>query len=126
MTAKLSDVGLTKAQRDIAASMVGSPVYMAPELFEQHDIYDRKVDIYSLSIMIWEMWYGQDAAKHIEPQLFGSLEKAINDGLRPSLSMKHIPPEPWVNLLKAGWNLNPRYRPEASKIEEFFENVLKQ
>nr|KAG5695653.1 hypothetical protein BaRGS_029143 [Batillaria attramentaria] len=103
---KLTDVGLAKRVIDIAGSLAGTPVYMAPEVLLQHGVYDMRADIYSLAIILWELWYGQDAADHIGSHLFGRLEDAVKVGLRPSITMAHTPPEDWVALLQSG-NTNP-------------------
>lgn len=122
---KLSDVGLTKKERDISGTNTGSPVYMAPEVLVPTGIYDRKADIYALGILLWEMWYGIDVADHIQQQLYTSLDDAvINKGLRPSLSLKHKPEENWQNLLKACWSKDKDQRPEATDVKTFFEQFL--
>ncbi|XP_076095900.1 uncharacterized protein LOC143066919 isoform X2 [Mytilus galloprovincialis] len=122
---KLSDVGLTKKERDISGTNTGSPVYMAPEVLVPTGIYDRKADIYALGILLWEMWYGIDVADHIQQQLYTSLDDAvINKGLRPSLSLKHKPEENWQNLLKACWSKDKDQRPEATDVKIFFEQFL--
>ncbi|OWF42780.1 tyrosine-protein kinase Fer-like [Mizuhopecten yessoensis] len=121
---KLTDVGLTKEAKSISGSIVGSPVYMAPEVLNAKGIYDRKADIYSLAIIIWEMWYGVDAAEHIQEQLFGTLEKAVGQGLRPSFSLLHKPPENWERIIKRSWEFTPELRPEASELKEFFAKFL--
>ncbi|XP_069141272.1 tyrosine-protein kinase Fer-like [Argopecten irradians] len=121
---KVTDVGLTKEAKAISGSTVGSPVYMAPEVLNSQGIYDRKADIYSLGIILWEMWYGMDAAEHIQQQLFGTLERAVRQGLRPSLSMSHKPPEDWGNLIKRSWDFDPKMRPEASELRDFFAKFI--
>lgn len=122
---KHADVGLTKRQDDIGGSVVGSPVYMAPEVLLQQGIYDRKADIYSIGIILWEMWYGLDAADHIQQQLFGTLEKAIKQGLRPSMSLSQKPPSDWEEIIKACWDYEPKNRPEARAVKEFFQSFLR-
>ncbi|XP_060075713.1 uncharacterized protein LOC132555383 [Ylistrum balloti] len=121
---KLTDVGLTKEAKAISGSIVGSPVYMAPEVLNSEGVYDRKADIYSLGIILWEMWYGLDAAEHIQQHLFGSLEKAVKQGLRPSLSISSKPPEDLENLIKRSWEFSPKLRPEASELRDFFMKFL--
>jgi serine/threonine protein kinase len=51
---KLTDVGLTKREDSIGGTVLGSPVYLAPEVLVPRGIYDRKADIYALGIMLWE------------------------------------------------------------------------
>ena len=57
---KIADVGLAKAEIDITGTFRGTPVYMALEVFHSQR-YDSKADIYSLGLLMWEMWYGQRA-----------------------------------------------------------------
>ncbi|CAC5409764.1 unnamed protein product [Mytilus coruscus] len=122
---KLSDVGLTKRERDISGTNTGSPVYMAPEVLVPTGIYDRKADIYALGILLWEMWYGIDVADHIQQQLYTTLDEAvINKGLRPSLSLKHKPDENWQSLLKSCWSKDKEHRPDATDVKTFFEQFL--
>ena len=123
---KLTDVGLTKREDSIGGSVLGSPVYMAPEVLVPRGIYDRKADIYALGIMLWEMWYGIDAAEHIQQRLYTTLEKAVTEeGLRPSMSMNHRPDEHWEGLIKSCWDTDPERRPEASDVRAFFEKFLR-
>ena len=124
---KLADVGLTKREDSIGEWVVGTPVYMSPEVLVPKGIYDRKADIYALGIMIWEMWYEIDAAEHIQQRLYTSLEKAVcEDGLRPSMSMNHKPDEYWQGLITACWDKDPKVRPEATDVKVFFEKFLRQ
>ena len=57
---KLSDFGFCKKLKehsDMADSMVGSPMYMAPECLTGN-LYNTKADIYSLGILLYEMIFG--------------------------------------------------------------------
>ena len=122
---KLTDVGFTKLIEDIGGTVVGSPAYMAPEVLLQTEIHNQKADIYSLAMVMWEMWYGIDAAVHIQSQLFGTLESAVKGGLRPSMSMEHKPPADWMSLIKRCWDIDQTKRPEVEEVMKFFEDFLK-
>ena len=122
---KLTDVGLTKSVMDIGLTKAGSPAYMAPEILLQSEMHNHKADIYSLAIVMWEMWYGIDAADHIQSQLFGTLESAVKGGLRPSMSMEHKPPADWMSLIKRCWDTDQTKRPEVEEVIKFFEGFLK-
>ena len=122
---KLTGVRLTKSVMDIDGSINGSPAYMAPEILLQSEMHNQKADIYSLAIVMWEMWYGIDAAYHIQSQLFGTLESAVKGGLRPSMSMEHKPPSDWMRLIKRCWDIDQTKRPEIEEVINFFEDFLK-
>ena len=53
---KLTDVGLAKQARDIAGTLAGTPVYMAPEILLQKGQYDMKADVYRL-VALWSPTY---------------------------------------------------------------------
>ncbi|KAI8483944.1 hypothetical protein Bbelb_383340 [Branchiostoma belcheri] len=57
-TVKLADVGLTKQEVKITGTPAGTPVYAAPEV-KEGKVYDKSADIYSLGLILLEMWYGR-------------------------------------------------------------------
>lgn len=120
---KLTDVGLAKHLNDIAGTKCGSPCYMAPEVLNGR-MYGQEADVYSFAIILWEMWYGLDAAEHLSSQLYGSFEKSIDGGFRPSLSLKTPPIDEWKKLIMASWNKDPSCRPTAERIMKFCDDFL--
>lgn len=57
---KLGDFGFCKAlnhPEDLSQTMVGSPIYMAPEILRGHD-YTNRADIWSLGCVLFELLYG--------------------------------------------------------------------
>ncbi|XP_062584797.1 uncharacterized protein LOC134246446 [Saccostrea cucullata] len=127
---KLTDVGLSKPQDDISGTLAGSPVYMAPEIHLQKGIYNRKADIFSLGIMLWEMWYGTDAADHISDVLAKKGYKAsdlgflLEKGLRPEMFERYRPDQEWSNLIIQCWTLEAKQRPEARHVRRFFDDFI--
>ncbi|KAL3853545.1 hypothetical protein ACJMK2_017080 [Sinanodonta woodiana] len=122
---KLTDVGLAKPTVDIAHSVVGSPVYMAPQVLLQSDNnYDSKADIYSLAIVLWEMWYGMDAAVHIEDKLCQDFKESVKKGLRPSMTLVVKPPDNWAALITASWEYEAYKRPDITEHIRFFDDFL--
>lgn len=57
---KLADFGFCKGldhQNDMTATMLGSPIYMAPEVLKG-ETYTSKVDVWSLGAVLYEMLFG--------------------------------------------------------------------
>ncbi len=58
LRAKVTDFGISALGVEAATrSNSGSPAYMAPEQF--YDSYDRRVDVYSLGVVVYEILCGQ-------------------------------------------------------------------
>ena len=90
---------------------------MAPEVLHGRE-YDSKADIYSLGIMLWEMWYGKRAFSEVT-MVTTSLEqwrKLVNDGYRPEHleGCKKLPIR-WENVVSQCWEGNPENRPTAAE-----------
>lgn len=57
---KLGDFGFCKSLEttvDMAATMLGSPIYMAPEVL-RGESYTSKADMWSLGVVVFEMLFG--------------------------------------------------------------------
>ncbi|CAL8087308.1 unnamed protein product [Calicophoron daubneyi] len=55
--AKLTDLGFCKPYAMIGGSILGTPMHMAPEIFEQN--YDYAVDIYAFGVLFWYICAGR-------------------------------------------------------------------
>jgi serine/threonine-protein kinase ULK/ATG1 len=57
---KIADFGFCKTllhDRDLTKTMIGSPIYMAPEALKG-DLYNTAADIWSIGVMFFEMLFG--------------------------------------------------------------------
>jgi serine/threonine protein kinase len=87
---KLADFGFCKKMKgefEMTKSIVGSPIYMAPELL-QGRYYCTKADIWSLGVMLYEMLHGK--CPYEENSIPTLLEKIKSSELRvsPGLSLE--------------------------------------
>lgn len=87
---KVLDFGIAKPLEDqgealITQGFVGTPVYMAPELFSEEESADYRVDIYAMAIILYEMLTGQPPF-HAEGHARTSFFKMLNSHLREAPS----------------------------------------
>ena len=115
---KIADVGLAKAEIEITGTYAGTPVYMAPEVFHSQ-VYDTKSDIYSLGLLMWEMWYGQRVFVNVAATTFQDYFDWVDKGNRPvDRQGCKKPPSFWCNLMTECWGSNPAKRPTARECNQ--------
>ncbi|WAR28800.1 DUSTY-like protein [Mya arenaria] len=131
-TAKITDVGVAKPTKILVRTCEGSPAYMAPEVLLGSQNHTNKIDIYSLSFIYWEMWFGQEITADMNREILGrdfygdameALKKRQGNskgGWRPSFSKANKPQDEIVELLKKMWSVDPNERPSA--IELIYDN----
>lgn len=113
-SAKITDVGVSKVAQDITGTLAGTPVYMAPEVFH-FKVYDSKADIYSLGIILWEMWYGQQAFGETKARSPGTVFRLVDKDYRPKdVDCCRKPPRRWKAMMEKCWKRNPDERPSAT------------
>ena len=77
---KLGDLGLsTMMTQTHAASVLGTPEFMAPEMYGES--YNQKVDIYAFGMCILEIFTGQ--YPYQECQNAGQIFMKVNNGVKP-------------------------------------------
>ncbi|XP_044180686.1 uncharacterized protein LOC114957362 isoform X1 [Acropora millepora] len=123
---RVTDVGVSKHAFAITGTLAGTPVYIAPEVFRS-EIYEFSADIYSLGIMLWEMWYGQPAFTNIKfTSLAEFVNLIVNEGCRPEHDKKcRPPPLRWERLMMMCWKTDPTRRPNAKNCKEALTELCK-
>ena len=86
---------------------------MAPEVLSQQP-HDSRSDIYSLALLLWELWYGQNVDCYLQHQLQIS-QNLTNQEITqwPSLSLDIIPEpeETYKIFITQCWYTEPQLRP---------------
>ncbi|GBC04395.1 hypothetical protein RclHR1_05660010 [Rhizophagus clarus] len=114
-TIKLADFGLSKRigeANNSRSGLYGAVPYIDPKKFDpQPYSLNKKSDIYSIGVLLWEISSGQPPFKGISPY---SLIIQISQGLRE----KPIPDTPttYVSLYTECWNWNPDFRPTINQV----------
>jgi serine/threonine protein kinase len=98
-TSRFESIGVTQT------AAVGTPFYMAPELYSEE--YDAKVDVYSFGLILEEIVVGKRVFSPTlpMPQLYGKLQR----GERPEVPT-NLPPG-LRKLITKCWDTDPENRP---------------
>ncbi|CAG2254641.1 unnamed protein product [Mytilus edulis] len=122
---RLADFGLSKKEANITGTLTGTPLYMAPEVLMGH-LYGTEADIYSLGMIIYELWYYRpvfsvplqaDSTKfEFTVKTIDELKeyKTLREG-KPNLDIAHKPPLKLKYIMQDCWNEHKEVRPSATK-----------
>ncbi|XP_038987643.1 serine/threonine-protein kinase STY17-like isoform X6 [Phoenix dactylifera] len=116
---KVADFGVARFQSqegDMTAE-TGTYRWMAPEVIN-HQPYDHKADVFSFSIVLWELVTSKVPYETMTP-----LQAALG-GLRPEIPENTHPK--LVELMKRCWEAVPAKRPSFSEITIELEELLQQ
>ena len=108
MHIKVSDFGLARTKTaDGARTQVGTYAWMAPEVLEQKP-YDERADVYSFSIVLWELLTALEPFKGLHPM---QVMRAVDRGERPPVPPSPECPPDYVALMRQCWSKEPEDRP---------------
>lgn len=118
---KIGDFGLAAivGKNHVAHSILGTPEYMAPELYEED--YTEMVDIYSFGMCLLEMVTME--IPYSECDSIAKIYKKVTTGVMPRAFSKVVDPE--VKAFIDRCVAQPRARPSASELlkDQFFDGV---
>ncbi|CAH1251251.1 NEK7 [Branchiostoma lanceolatum] len=114
---KLADLGSSKSEEAYARTKDGTRFYAAPEVLAQKE-YNRSADIYSLGLILLEMWYGRTIYFPDDPDYESQLNRALPLNLDQELPLPswngRAPPIPeWWKLINDCLRRNTGKRPTA-------------
>lgn len=118
----IADLGLSKQlNADITSSstVYGMPAYVDPQCYKSDNyIRDKKSDIYSLGVLLWEITSG---CPPFSKSPIHTLNIKIANGLREQPIVNT--PLPYVNLYKKCWDDNPDLRPTVDEVFDILERM---
>ncbi|XP_038706349.1 integrin-linked protein kinase 1-like [Tripterygium wilfordii] len=122
---KVGDFGLSKLikvqnSHDVykMTGETGSYRYMAPEVFK-HRKYDKKVDVFSFAMILYEMLEGEPPLANYEPY---EAAKYVAEGHRPIFRAKGYIPE-LKDLMEHCWAADMTKRPSFLDILKRLETI---
>ena len=110
---KITDFGSSKVIQTMiqTTAMAGTPKYSAPETFHPGTKFGVAVDIYSLAMILYEVFSGKDAYEGYQMM---QIMMAISNKQRPELPDDF--PEPLCDPVENGWSQDPNDR---SSLDDF-------
>lgn len=120
---KLADFGLARelTLTEMMTAETGTYRWMAPELYStvtmrhgEKKHYDHKVDVYSFSIVFWELLTNRMPFEGMS-NLQAAYAAAFK-GTRPSLSEELNLPEQLVSIMQSCWAEDPHVRPDFEQV----------
>ena len=122
--AKLMDFGVARLT-DAAAltapgDVVGTLAYMSPEQAEGHTA-GPEADVYSLALMLYECWGGENPARRATP---AATARAIGARLRPLRRLRPDLPRELCETVDACLQTRPARRPSLEELGETIEDSL--
>jgi len=118
-TPVITDYGLSRALSfDKVGKMtidVGTPMYMAPELFKAtgNVNYGSEVDVYSFGVIFWQLVTKQEPYSDFDEGVY-TFKELVYEGLRPKL-IEGLPPT-YNEFIADCWHKDPLARPNFTDI----------
>ncbi|KAF8582190.1 kinase-like protein [Ramaria rubella] len=128
VTAKIADFGLAKVKQStwsMVCSLVGTVNWQAPELWHPHPKYNFKVDVFSCTMVFWEIlqWTAKEKKFPWEDMNEHAIYEAVGEKQqRPSMAglTKQWCPE-IVKLIESMWAQEHKDRPDMTYVVEQLE-----
>jgi len=128
---KISEFGESRVvSEDGNMTMVGTPYYMAPEIF-RGERYDKKVDVYSFGMLLAEMCQEgsiEDLLRAADKSVKFSKAKLLvmlqHDLLRPFISGENSVSGKLREIMKKCWDNDSKERPSFYEILQLLESEL--
>ena len=106
---KITDIGSSQFELDLNPyKFVGTPLFMAPEVFIDNKYDGKKADVYSFGMILYSIIYDEIPFNDYNTTPFAIMKKFM-EGERPEL-MDDIEFKSLNNLIRKCWDQNPYKR----------------
>jgi serine/threonine protein kinase len=127
MRVKIADFGLAKGSAQTATKGIGTPAYMAPEMFVEEKASKTDLlagDVYSLAVITWELWYR--AAPFRGVQMHRVIAQVMQGKRLPFTEIEDdTVMEPALRILiENSWKQDPANRPSVSQVSRTFKAIF--
>lgn len=121
--AKIGDFGISRENSENTMTKIGTPDYMAPEMFKSNK-YTEKVDIYSFGILMCAMMSGRKPfdRSHVGDDMLSPMQiafKVVTENLRPEIPEKC--PENFAEIMRRCWHHDTEERYSIVQLVEALE-----
>jgi len=115
----ITDLGLCGPVDDESSNKIyGITSYIAPEILRKKSKNTKESDVYSIGMLMWEIFSGCPPFDDRAHDCHLILE--ICKGLRPPILSNM--PKKYVEMMKKCWDANPSKRPTIGKLLNFAQN----
>ena len=97
---------------------VGTPMYMAPEIWDGSGKFGFKVDVYAFGMIMYAVWTGSMPYRGMK---FLELGMKIQSGNRPEMTSNI--PSAYQSLIARCWDPNPDSRPSFTEVVECLKDM---
>lgn len=118
---KLCDFGIARYvsnNTELMTHQIGTSLWMAPEMFLNEGDYGPEVDVYSFSIILYELLTNEVPWLNLSRDMI--VKKVFVEQRRPEIPRNT--PSGLKSLIKMCWAQDPKSRPSFREIYEMFAN----
>ena len=113
VSAKISAIATSVRENCFNGTVVGTPVYMSPEMLG-NEMYDKKTDVYSMGVTIYELCFFQPPRKAVPSMedgtlVFVNIKKTANE---------NVYSEQLLDIIDKMIELDPVKRPSSEEVCE--------
>ncbi|ETK93468.1 TKL protein kinase [Phytophthora nicotianae] len=113
--------GVPTSEKCTFETSVAKGKWRSPEEY-QHRQLDEKLDIYSLSLVMWAMRARVKPFRMLERE---EVYAKVPTGVRPPLEAMSDYPKQMQDLIVRGWDTDPKKRPTAAEMADEIDRILK-